>query len=150
MLELLQITSYKTPMNNNATQWTVIAMLTALMTGCGSSYTDRMNDTLRIVAIESEKVSRIQLGMTISEVQTIMGPGMLTIDESVEARPIRKDKFTSKDGDQIEIFYYRSSVKKNDGFCTDDETTAVIFVKGKVDAITSGDTSKTVIEVRRR
>ena len=27
---------------------------------------------------------------------------------------------------------------------------AVIFVKGKVDAITSGDTSKTVIEVRRR
>ncbi len=150
MLELLQITSYKTPMNNSASQWTIIAMLTALMTGCGSSYTDRMNDTLRIVAIESEKVSRIQLGMTISEVQTIMGPGMLTIDESVEARPIRKDKFTSKDGDQIEIFYYRSSVKKNDGFCTDDETTAVIFVKGKVDAITSGDTSKTVIEVRRR
>jgi hypothetical protein len=150
MLELPTITAYKILMHNNASRWIVIAILTTLMSGCGSSYADRMNDTLRIVAIEAEKVSRIQLGMTISEVQTIMGPGMLNIDESVEARPIRKDKFTSKEGDQIEIFYYRSSVKRNDGFCTDDETTAVIFVKGKVDAITSGDTSKTVIEVRRR
>jgi hypothetical protein len=125
-------------------------MLSALMSGCGASFADRMNDTLRVVAIEAEKLSRIQLGMTISEVQNIMGPGMLNIDEYVEARPIRKDKFSSKEGDHIEIFYYRSSVKRNDGICTDDETTAVIFVRGKVDAITSGDTSKTVIELRRR
>ena len=41
-------------------------------------------------------------------------------------------------------------VRPDPVFGPDDETTAVIFIKGKVDAITSGDTSKTVIEVRRR
>jgi hypothetical protein len=137
-------------MKTRAFHYVAIAILAALTSGCGSSYLDQMRQTSRLVAEEAVKVAKIQLGMTVAEVQNIMGTEMINFDESLEARPIRRDKFLSKDGDAIEVFYYRSSIKRNDGLCTDDETTAVIFVKGKVDAITSGDTSKTVIEVRRR
>ena len=122
-----------------------LAFIASLTTGCMTH-----SEGTRIIAIEAEKVAKIELGMSITEVQRIMGTDMISFGGDMEARPIRRDKFLAKNGDPIEVFYYRSSHKKSDGFCTDDETTAVIFVKGKVDAITSGDTSKTVIEVRRR
>ena len=70
--------------------------------------------------------------------------------KTYESRPIRVDKFTDKSGSPIDVYFYRSSLKRQDGACSDDETTAIIFLSGKVDAITSGDASKTVIEVRRR
>ncbi len=122
-----------------------LAFIASLTTGCMTSA-----EGTRIIAMEAEKVAKVELGMSIAEVQKIMGTDMINFGGDMEARPIRRDKFLAKNGDPIEVFYYRSSHKKSDGFCTDDETTAVIFVKGKVDAITSGDTSKTVIEVRRR
>lgn len=122
-----------------------LALVATLTTGCMTSA-----EGTRIIAMEAEKVAKIELGMSIAEVQKIMGTDMINFGGDMEARPIRRDKFLAKNGDPIEVFFYRSSHKKADGFCTDDETTAVIFVKGKVDAITSGDTSKTVIEVRRR
>ena len=119
--------------------------ITFLMTGCMT-----YSEGTRIIAMEAEKVAKIELGMSIAEVQKIMGTDMINFGGDMEARPIRRDRFLANNGDPIEVFYYRSSHKKADGFCTDDETTAVIFVKDKVDAITSGDTSKTVIEIRRR
>ena len=100
--------------------------------------------------MEAEKISRLQIGMTILEVQRIMGTEMIEYDDAMEARPIRRDKFLSKDGIPVEVFYYRSSIKKNSGLAADDETTAVIFINGKIDTITSGEGSKSVFEVRRR
>jgi hypothetical protein len=79
-----------------------------------------------------------------------MGTNMIEYDDAMEARPIRRDKFVSKDGIPVEVFYYRSSIKKNSGLAADDETTAIVFIKGKVDTITSGESSKTVFEIRSR
>ncbi len=125
-----------------------LALIISCLSGCVGGISQA--ETNKLVAIEAEKVAKIQLGMSIAEVRNIMGAEMLDFGGDMEARPIRTDKFMSKEGAPIEVQYYRSSIKRNDGLCTDDEMTAVIFVKGKVDAITSGDTSKTVIEVRRR
>jgi len=122
-----------------------LALVASILSGCISQA-----EVNRLVAIEAEKVAKIQLGMSAAEVRSIMGTEMLNFGGDMEARPIRTDKFLSKDGSPVEVQYYRSSIKRNDGLCTDDETTAVILVNGKVDAITSGDLSKTVIEVRRR
>lgn len=132
-------------MKNNALAGVMMAIFISILSGCMSQ-----SGANRLVAIEAEKVARIQLGMSIAEVRNIMGTEMLNFGGDMEARPIRTDKFMSKDGAPIEVQYYRSSIKSNDGHCTDDETTAVIFEKGKVEAITSGDTSKAVIEIRRR
>lgn len=123
----------------------ILSLLASILSGCISKA-----EVYRLVAIEADKVAKIQLGMSAAEVRSIMGTEMLNFGGDMEARPIRTDKFLSKDGNPIEVQYYRSSIKRNDGICTDDETTAVILMNGKVDAITSGDMSKTVIEVRRR
>jgi len=127
----------------------ILALTTILITGCaGLSNVDFM------IANEAENIAKVQLGMTVSDVKKIMGTEKIVlfdgINNNYEPRPIRVDKFTDKLGNPIDVYYYRSSLKKQDGVCTDDETTAIIFLNGKVDAITSGDTSKTVIEVRRR
>ena len=129
---------------------TIMTILGSLMTGCMASYSERWKEASRIVAVEAEKISRLQIGMTILEVQRIMGTEMIEYDDAMEARPIRRDKFLSKDGIPVEVFYYRSSIKKNSGLAADDETTAVIFINGKIDTITSGEGSKSVFEVRRR
>jgi hypothetical protein len=126
-----------------------IALITILVTGCAM-----MEDTDLVIANEAEKISKIQIGMSINDVKKIMGTEKIVFSagfaRAYESRPIRMDKFTDKSGSPIDVYYYRSSTKRQDGVCTDDETTAVIFLNGKVDAITNGDTSKTVIEVRRR
>ena len=127
----------------------ILLLFTFLITGCiGASNIDF------IVANEAENIAKLQLGMTVGDVKKIMGTEKIVMFDGMsnvyESRPIRVDKFTDKLGNPIDVYYYRSSIKRNDGVCTDDETTAVIFLNGKVDAITSGDTSKTVIEVRRR
>jgi len=129
-----------------------LALTTVLIIGCvPQNITD---DTDFVIANESEKIARIQLGMSVADVKNIMGTGKIVFsqgnEKAFESRPIRVDKFTDKSGSPIDVYYYRSSTKRRDGVCTDDETTAIIFLNGKVDAITSGDTSKTVIEVRRR
>jgi hypothetical protein len=129
---------------------TIVSVVGSLMSGCTPSYSERWKEASRIVAVEAEKVSRIQIGMTIHEVQGIMGTNMIEYDDAMEARPIRRDKFVSKDGIPVEVFYYRSSIKKNSGLAADDETTAIVFIKGKVDTITSGESSKTVFEIRSR
>jgi len=127
----------------------ILALSAILVTGCiGSSDVDF------VIANEAEKIGKIQLGMSINDVKKIMGTDKIIYTAGYqnlyESRPIRMDKFTDKSGSPIDVYYYRSSTKRHDGVCTDDETTAVIFLNGKVDAITSGDTSKTVIEVRTR
>jgi hypothetical protein len=63
---------------------------------------------------------------------------------------MRVDKFSSKNGKPVSVYYYRSSLKREDGVATDDETTAVIFIDGKVDASTAGDFAKQSVEVRFR
>ena len=128
-----------------------IPLITILVTGCMPAFTSNVDF---VVANEAEKIAKIQLGMTTNDVKKIMGAEKIIFESGgtilYESRPIRVDKFTDKSGSPIDVYYYRSSTKRQDGVCTDDETTAIIFVNGKVDAITNGDTSKTVIEVRRR
>ena len=127
----------------------ILALSALHLTGCIG-----YSDVQEKVAIEAQKITRIGIGMTVSEVKAIMGTDLLIFNypggTSTYGRPLRVDKFSDAQGRPIDVYYYRSSTKNHDGLTTDDETTAIIFVNGKVDAITSGDTSKTVIEVRRR
>ena len=80
-----------------------LALVATLTTGCMTSA-----EGTRIIAMEAEKVAKIELGMSIAEVQKIMGTDMINFGGDMEARPIRRDKFLAKNGDPIEVFYYRS------------------------------------------
>ena len=124
-----------------------LALIISCLSGCTTQA-----EVHRIVAVEAENLAKIQLGMSAAEVRNIMGTEMLNLgSEGMETRPIRTDKFLSKDGNPIEVQFYRSAYRRWDEQCTDDETTAVIFVKGKVDSITSGVYFvPTLMEVRRR
>ena len=122
-----------------------------LLVGCAG----RVGDVDAIVAGEAQKLRSVEIGMTISQVESLMGAAPLVFNagsdvETSCSRPARVDKFRSKDGKAVSIFYYRSSTKRRDFLTTDDETTAVVFVDGKVDALLPGEKSKEVIEVRFR
>ena len=122
-----------------------------LLVGCAG----RVGDVDAIVAGEAQKLRSVEIGMTISQVESPMGAAPLVFNagsdvETSCSRPARVDKFRSKDGKAVSIFYYRSSTKRRDFLTTDDETTAVVFVDGKVDALLPGEKSKEVIEVRFR
>lgn len=107
------------------------------------------------LAVEQAKLARVQIGMTHTEVETIMGTesfiyyGETHYGQSF-GRPMRVDRFTTRDGAKVMVYFYRSTVRRDDSATSDDETTAIIFINGKVDAILSGDFAKDAIEVRFR
>lgn len=108
-----------------------------------------------MLAVEAQKLRKIELGMTIAVVEALMSDSPMVFNagtnyEQVTPRPFRLDKFVAKDGKSVAVYFYRSSVKRRDSVTSDDETTAVVFVDGKVDALLPGEKSKEVIEVRFR
>ena len=126
-------------------------LLAVLLVGCATGPGDA--DTL--IAGEAQKLRRVDIGMSMAQVEAIMGDTPIvynagTVAQTTDSRPIRVDKFSGKDGKAVSIFYYRSSIKRRDDVTTDDETTAVVFVSGKVDALLPGEKSKEVLEVRFR
>jgi hypothetical protein len=128
-----------------------LLFLAILLVGCAG----RVGDVDAMVAGEAQKLRSVEIGMTISQVEAAMGSTPLIFNAGTDvevssSRPIRVDKFKAKDGKAVSIFYYRSSTKRRDNVTTDDETTAVVFVDGKVDALLPGEKSKEVIEVRFR
>lgn len=133
----------------------VALLAAAVLTGCIPQYSDNGTE---VIAAEAAKVRRLEIGMTVREVEELMGTEPIVFRqrfgsqsaESQEARPVRIDKFQTKDGKRVTIYFYRSGLKNQDDVCTDDETTAVVFVDGKVDALLPGEKSKEVIEVRFR
>lgn len=136
----------------------ILILLFAVMvlSGCVPQFRTNLTE---VVAAEAAKIRRIEIGMTVREVESLMGADPIVFnysygaqyEEKQEARPVRIDKFQTKDGKRVSIYFYRSAIKNmNDGVCTDDETTAVVFVEGKVDALLPGEKSKEVIEVRFR
>ena len=137
-------------MNNS-----VLALLGLILYGCIPPSNAVLKDEL--VVIEARKVREIEVGMSVAEVERHMGtepysiyPYTSSMMVTHEARPVRTDKFLSKDGKRVTVYFYRTAVKNRDSVCSDDETTAVVFVDGKVDALLPGEKSKEVIEVRFR
>lgn len=128
----------------------------AMLAGCYIPPKDAPMLSEYIVA-ESDKLRSVEIGMSLKQVEGIMGPspGVFWLrypdaDVVREARPVRTEKFKTKDGRGVVIYFYRSAEKDGWTKCTDDETTAVVFVDGKVDALLPGEKSKEVIEVRFR
>jgi len=113
-----------------------------------------------ILSGEAKKVRSIQIGMTISQVETVMGNEQMELSDRRHVyytpRPAKTDRFKGKDGKAIDIYYYRTSAGSRTGTnrslaaFSDDDLTAVFFVEGKVDAVMSGGSAKSVIEVRVR
>jgi hypothetical protein len=113
-----------------------------------------------VLSGESKKVRSIQIGMTISQVETIMGSEQMELSDRRHVyytpRPAKTDRFKGKDGKSIDIYYYRTSAASRTGTgrslaaFAEDDLTAVFFIEGKVDAIMSGGSAKSVIEVRVR
>ena len=118
----------------------ILLLIAVLATGC--STVD--------LSIEQGKLRAVQIGMSLKDVESIMGTDEFYYRGVSYGRPMRVDRFKSKDGKPMAIYYYRSSLKREDGVTTDDEMTAVIFVDGKVDAIVAGDFAKQSVEVRLR
>jgi hypothetical protein len=134
----------------------LLCLLASLTTACVS--TDLDFDL--VLANEAKKVRAVQIGMTIEQVERVMGTEQLELSDRrhvyYTARPAKTDRFKAKDGQVVDIYYYRTSASgrtnssRSLAAFSDDETTAVFFIGGKVDAIMSGGAAKSVIEVRVR
>ena len=113
-----------------------------------------------VLANEAKKIRSVQIGMTIEQVERVMGTEQLELSDRrhvyFTARPAKTDRFKAKDGQVVDIYYYRTSASgrtnssRSLAAFSDDETTAVFFIAGKVDAVMSGGAAKSVIEVRVR
>ena len=73
---------------------------------------------------------KIDLGMTISDVDRILSPTQELLSASEKKQP---DKYR-KNGKNVDIIYYRSGWN-SDGITTDDEFTPYVFNNGKLTAI---------------
>lgn len=138
--------------------WSAILVTTFTFGVAGCISTDLDYDL--ILSGEAKKVRSIQIGMTIGQVESIMGTEQMEISDRRHVyftpRPAKTDRFKGKDGKAIDIFYYRTTAGSRTGrnvslaAFSDDDLTAVFFVEGKVDAVMSGGSAKSVIEVRVR
>ena len=135
----------------------IVTFMTALVTaGCVSSDLDYD----LILSAEAKKIRSVQIGMSLSQVEAIMGTEQMELSDRryvfYTPRPAKTDKFKGKDGKAYDIFYYRTSASsrassnRNLAAYSDDDLTAVFFVDGKVDAVMSGGSAKSVVEVRVR
>lgn len=135
----------------------ILAISSAVVfSGCVSSSLDYD----LILSGEAKKVRSIQIGMTISQVETVMGNEQMELSDRRHVyytpRPAKTDRFKGKDGKAIDIYYYRTSAGSRTGTnrslaaFSDDDLTAVFFVEGRVDAVMSGGSAKSVIEFRVR
>jgi len=132
-----------------------------IFSGCASA--DPISPDLDydlVLAGEAKKVRYIQIGMSISQVETIMGAERMEISDRRHVyytpRPAKTDRFKGRDGKAMDIYYYRTSSGSRTGTSrslaafSEDDLTAVFFIEGKVDAIMSGGSAKSVIELRVR
>lgn len=136
----------------------LLCLLASLTSACVS--TDLDLDFDLVLAKEAKKIRAVQIGMTVEQVERVMGNEQLELSDRrhvyYTARPAKTDRFKAKDGQVIDIYYYRTSASgrtnssRSLAAFSDDETTAVFFIAGKVDAIMSGGAAKSVIEVRVR
>ena len=138
--------------------WSAILAISSAVVFSGCVSSDLDYDL--ILSGEAKKVRSIQIGMTISQVEAIMGIEQMELSDRryvfYTPRPAKTDRFKGKDGKAIDIYYYRTSAgsgtssNRNLSAYSDDDLTAVFFVEGKVDAVMSGGSAKSVIEVRVR
>jgi len=138
--------------------WSVILAISSAVVFSGCVSSDLDYDL--ILSGEAKKVRSIQIGMTISQVETVMGNEQMELSDRRHVyytpRPAKTDRFKGKDGKAIDVYYYRTSSGSRTGTnrslaaFSDDDLTAVFFVEGKVDAVMSGGSAKSVIEVRVR
>lgn len=138
--------------------WSAILVTTFSLSIAGCVSTDLDYDL--VLSGEAKKVRSIQIGMNIGQVESIMGTEQMEISDRRHVyftpRPAKTDRFKGKDGKAIDIFYYRTSAGSRTGTnrslaaFSDDDLTAVFFIEGKVDAVMSGGSAKSVIEVRVR
>lgn len=143
---------------NRTKFWSAILAISSAVVFSGCVSSDLDYDL--ILSGEAKKVRSIQIGMTISQVETVMGSEQMELSDRRHVyytpRPAKTDRFKGKDGKAIDIYYYRTSAGSRTGTnrslaaFSDDDLTAVFFVEGRVDAVMSGGSAKSVIEVRVR
>ena len=143
---------------NRTKFWSAILAISSAVVFSGCVSSDLDYDL--ILSGEAKKVRSIQIGMTISQVETVMGNEQMELSDRRHVyytpRPAKTDRFKGKDGKAIDIYYYRTSAGSRTGTnrslaaFSDDDLTAVFFVEGRVDAVMSGGSAKSVIEVRVR
>lgn len=123
----------------------LIGILTFLLIGCSLPEEEvRLSDIYEVCALEALKLREVRAGMTEAQVERLMGPPYLRIFNGDryehESRPHRREAHRLANGAEAIVLYYRARVVHHDSVCSLDETEAVIFVNGKVDAVRRGDT----------
>ena len=83
----------------------LLCLLASLTTACVS--TDLDFDL--VLANEAKKVRAVQIGMTIEQVERVMGTEQLELSDRrhvyYTARPAKTDRFKAKDGQVVDIYY---------------------------------------------
>ena len=103
--------------------WSVFCLV--LLSGCAS-----ISPYLFTVNEYAAAYSKIELGMTKSQVALILDPTQVRLSASEVKHP---DKYV-KNGVNVDIIYYRSGWQ-SDGLITDDEFTPYLFNDGRLVAV---------------
>lgn len=125
----------------------VIAMIVALIvaSGCGWMRGPKPITIDELRAHNREAITHLSLGMSREQLMLAMGtmravnevwtgPTVVDWTELSANNPQRTEVFSGAKGEQVEIVYYVTETKRDDGAITDDELTPVILVNGIVQA----------------
>lgn len=103
----------------------VACLVLASLTGCYTSEYVR--------GLNRGQLNQLTLGMTKSEVLSVMGTKTITTDTGdVITNPYRSEVLRGKEDKVFEVLFYYTDIKSADGAITDDELTPIVLEAGKV------------------
>lgn len=101
-----------------------VAVVISVLSGCvvhvgDRDRDDKWNETEKLQVRNQDYINQLQLGMTSTAVRSGLGA-----PDFVE--------YVQKNGDNIEVLFYRTHRSKGDGITTKDECTALVFRQGNL------------------
>ena len=115
----------------------VIVIITSLLFGCTAYMATQLEEVRGRNRIN---LIKLELGMSKSDVLSIVGTSVDTLksDQPTDKASSRiinnpyKSSAISIEDKSIEILYYYTDLKSDDGAITDDELTPIVLINGKV------------------
>ena len=102
-----------------------LALLLCLgLFGCASM--DAIRTTNR------ENLNKLSIGMTKSEVLSLMGTETIKTMVQTITNPYKTEILQGKNGKTLEVLYYYTEIKRTDDIITDDSLTPLVFDNGKL------------------
>jgi hypothetical protein len=116
----------------------ILLFLCVILSGCATVENGGEGNTSKV---ELTKIKQVELGMSLSDVKSIMGDRIIVgykldnqkniVEPTTLNCPYRTDSF-EKGGKKYTVLYYFTNIRKADGIVADDELTALIFENDKL------------------